>query len=306
MLRPSLLATAGHIARVYLLARRRAPFLASFKPTYRCNLRCQQCPFYTLECPDIPYLEARKALEALHRRGNRLLIFEGGEPMLWRDGERTIHDLIRDARACFACVGMTTNGVLPLAMDLDVVWVSVDGLAETHNRLRGAPVFERVMENIRAARRREAGRRPRVYAHVTINNQNAGEVPELLSFLRGQVDGVTAQFYYPYHGRDALFLNFDQRARLLERLIALKRGGYPLLNSVPALRALRRNTWRCEDWLVDSADPDGAIRQGCYLRGRADIDCARCGFSPHTEASLAYQGNLAAILAGLRIFFTAG
>ncbi|HNR02252.1 MAG TPA: hypothetical protein PKK59_06940 [Anaerolineaceae bacterium] len=29
------------------------------------------------------------------------------------------------------------------------------------------------------------------------------------------------------------------------------------------------------------------LQQECYLRGRADIDCSRCGFSPYAEVSLA-------------------
>ena len=45
--------------------------------------------------------------------------------------------------------------------------------------------------------------------------------------------------------------------------MALKRQGYPILNSNAALQALKRNTWRCNDGLVDCADPDGSLRQGC-------------------------------------------
>jgi hypothetical protein len=83
----------------------------------------------------------------------------------------------------------------------------------------------------------------------------------------------------------------------------MKRSGYPVLNSIPSLEALKRNTWRCRDWMVDNANPDGSLSQGCYLKGRDDIDCARCGFSPFTELSLACRGNLKAIEAGVKIFF---
>ncbi len=297
MPRSAILPVSAHIFTTYLLRRARKPFLASFKPTYRCNLRCQQCPFFSLEGGDLPFPTAVGVLDRLRQRGNRLLIFEGGEPMLWRDGEHSIHDLVREARRRFLCVGMTTNGTLPLDVKTDILWVSVDGFADTHDRLRGAPVFERVIQNIRASRH------PRIYAHLTVNSQNYTEAPELVRFLSGLVKGITIQFYYPYAARDDLFLDFERRARLLDEMIALKREGYPLLNSTPALQALKRNTWRCDDWLVDNANPDGTINQGCYLRGRADIDCARCGFSPHTEISLAYQRNLSAILAGIKIFF---
>ncbi len=297
MLRYSFFSAAGHILQTYLLGRRRWPFLASFKPTYRCNLRCQQCPFFSLGGDDLPFPAALSVLDQLYQRGSRLLIFEGGEPMLWRDGERTIHDLVAEARRRFLCVGMTTNGTLPLEVETDILWVSVDGFAETHDRLRGAPIFERVVQNIRASRH------PRLYAHVTLNSQNYAEAPALVRFLSGLVKGITVQLYYPYAGCGDLFLTCSQRDQVLDQMVALKKEGYPLLNSLASLQALKRNTWRCEDWLVDNANPDGTICQGCYLRGRADIDCSRCGFSPHTEISLAYQGNLCSVLTGIRIFF---
>jgi len=286
-----------YILRNYVLTRRRKPFLASYKLTYRCNLRCRQCPFPDMEGGDMPYAEVLATLDRLYARGDRLVVFEGGEPMLWRDGERSIHDVVAEARRRFFCTGMTTNGTLPLDVSTDILWVSVDGFAGTHNRLRGADIFERIMANARASRH------PRLYAHITANNQNATEVPELVKYLAGIFKGITVQFYYPYGGDDALLLPLDERVRLLGQLIALKKQGYPLLNSVPALRALMRNTWTCADWLVDCANPDGTLWQGCYLKGRADIDCARCGFSPYTEISLARRGSLAAIQAGVRIFF---
>ena len=297
MLRSTFFPAAGYIFKTYIFERQRRPFLASFKPTYRCNLRCQQCPFYELVDRDLSFDNACNLLERLHQRGNRLLIFEGGEPMLWRDGSHTIYDLIAEAKKRFYCVGMTTNGILPLDAPVNILWVSIDGFAATHDRLRGAAVYNRILDNIRQSRH------PNIYAHLTINNQNSAEIPDLVRFLSGLVKGITVQFYYPYNGRDELFLDIEQRSELLEKLVALKRQGFPLLNSSASLQALKYNTWRCVEWLVDSANPDGTVSQGCYLRGRSKIDCARCGFSPYTEASLAYQGNLQAVLAGIRIFF---
>ncbi len=299
MARPELVQQSLYILWNYGLRRKRMPLLASCKLTYHCNLQCAQCPFYTMAGVTPSYSEVVATLNRLYQRGNRLVIFEGGEPMLWRDGQRSIHDVVAAAKhRGFFCVGMTTNGTLPLTAETDVVWVSLDGLAETHNRLRGAGVFERVMQNIRQSAH------PKILAHITINAVNYAEVPDLIRHLRGLVKGVTVQFYYPYHGADELFLDFDRRERLLQEIVRLKQAGYPVLNSTLALERLKRNRWECADWLVDNANPDGSITQGCYLRGRDDIDCRRCGFSPHTEASLAYQGHLQAIWAGFRIFFT--
>ena len=48
--------------------------------------------------------------------------------------------------------------------------------------------------------------------------------------------------------------------------------------------------------------PDGSINNGCYLKNRADISCAKCGFAAHVEMSLAYDWHWEAIQAGSRIF----
>ncbi|MHB1384421.1 MAG: radical SAM protein [Bellilinea sp.] len=293
--RPGRLAQAGYVLQNYLLTRRK-PFLASFKLTYNCNLRCQQCPFFALESPGPSFEQACRILDSLYERGNRMVIFEGGEPLLWRDGSRRPHDLVGYARQRFFSVGMTTNGTLPLDVATDVLWVSIDGLRETHNALRGANIFDQVIANVHASAH------PRLFAHVTVNAVNAREIPDLLTYLNTMFRGITLQFYYPFNHKDDLFLDFEPREKLLDEVIQLKQSGVRVLNSNAALQALKRNSWTCRDTLIDNANPDGSLQQGCYLKGRADIDCARCGFSPHTEVSLACQGNLQAIQAGLRIF----
>jgi len=287
-----------HILRNYVLKRgARNPFLASYKLTYRCNMRCLQCPFWQMKLPDPPFSSVVETLDALYARRNRIIIFEGGEPMLWKDGVHSIHDVVIAARKRFYRVGMTTNGTLPLDVPTNILWVSLDGLEETHNRLRGANIFQKIMDNIAASPH------PKIFAHITINSQNANEVPELIRFLKERVKGITIQFYYPYEQENNLFLDFASREKLLDEIIHLKAAGYTVMNSRASLEALKRNRWHCVDWLIDNANPDGSMQLGCYLKGRTEVDCIRCGFSPHTEISLAYQGNLEAIRAGLQIFF---
>jgi len=89
---------------------------------------------------------------------------------------------------------------------------------------------------------------------------------------------------------------------VLEQLIELKKQGYPLLDSLPVLEALKKNTWKCHDWLIADVEPDGTINYGCYLKNRSEVDCSKCGFAAHAELSLAYEGDLRAINAGRLVF----
>jgi len=300
-----LIRTYIDLASYYLRSRvlgRRLPFLCSFKLTYRCNLKCEGCPFHQRQDSggDIPYEKALSVLRLLRRRGNRVVIFEGGEPAMYSDRERMLADLVREAKRMFLCVGATTNGTLGLDIPTDVLWVSVDGLRQTHNRLR-CDSFDRVVENIRASKH------PYLLAHVTLNRQNAGELTELIPFLCGleTIKGVTCQFHYPYDGSgDELTLSPADRERAVETLVRLKSKGYPVFNSVPALREHARFPHRhCLEFLLDNVNPDGTISQGCYLRSRqGTVECDLCGFTPNTEATLAYRGRPASLAAGYRIF----
>lgn len=286
---------AAHLLAARFLGRKR-PLLAGFKVTHRCNCRCVACPFWRMEEGDIPFAAAVDALDRLRAVGVKLLILEGGEPFLWRDGERGLEDLVAEARRRFVRVGITTNGSLPLESQADVLWVSIDGLEETHDRLRGAGTFQRAIAHI------ETSSHPRLYANITINRVNCDEVAELIRFLSPLVRGITLQFYYPYPGTEDLWLERKRRRAVLEQLIALKREGYPLLDSVAALRHLKDNTWHCHPWLIASVEPDGMLTQGCYLLNRAEVACAKCGFAAHVEMSLAYDLHPAAIRTGWQVF----
>jgi MoaA/NifB/PqqE/SkfB family radical SAM enzyme len=274
---------------------KRRPLLAGFKLTHRCNLRCAVCPFWKLDDGHMSFAQAQQTLDTLFLAGVRLLIFEGGEPFLWRDGSYRLADLVKEARKRFFCVGVTTNGTLPIDAPADVIWVSVDGLRETHNRNRG-PCFDRVMDNIAASSH------PNIFANVTINRLNWREMRDLVRFLSERVKGITIQFYYPYVGTENLSLSGEDRVAVLDELIGLKREGYPVADSVPALESLKHNTWQCHPWLIANVEPDGTHHFGCYLQDRAEISCEKCGFAAHTELSLAYDWSLPAIGAGRGIF----
>ena len=273
------------------------PFLGSLKLTHDCNLACAQCPFRMKKISSLSFPQACSAMRTLHEWGVRILIVEGGEPFLWQDGKADLRTVVDEAKKLFFSVGVTTNGTFPIEVDSDNVWVSIDGLQETHDRLRGKS-FERIMANLAATAH------PRVYAHVTINAVNWREVPELVRFLSHKVKGITVQFHYPYQEVDqALFLPFEQRRQVLDELIRLKRQGFPVANSYATLRALKENRWTCQPWMIASVDPSGRLTQGCYVKNRGTIACEQCGFSAHTEISLAYRWRLGPIWTGRKIFF---
>ena len=278
------------------LVGRRRPLLGGMKLSHRCNLACIHCPFRTRESGSLSFDAAVSSMKTLRAMGVRIVIIEGGEPFLWRDGDLGLETVIGSARELFPCVCVTTNGTFPIETAADIVWVSLDKMRETHDRIRGDS-FDRIISNI------DDSTHQRIFANITINSLNHREVPDLVLFLAPRVSGVTIQFHYPYEGlSDDLGLGIESRRQVLDDLIALKRKGLPVSDSYACLEALKDNNWKCRPWLIASVDPSGVVNHGCYLKGRDRISCERCGFAAHTEISLAFGGVPGAIRAGMAIF----
>ncbi|MBW1973859.1 MAG: radical SAM protein [Deltaproteobacteria bacterium] len=286
-----------HFLRFYLKKEKR-PILAGFKITHKCNLKCIHCPYWKKGINEqmLSYPKAIEVLKKMHDLGARILIIEGGEPFLWHDGNYTIKDIIKTASRYFYSVGITTNGTFPIIdIPANVVWVSFDGLKENFTKIRGN-CFDKVMENIKNSNH------PNLYVNITINSINVDEIPDLIKFISKWVKGITIQFHYPYDGYDELTLDFKKRRWVLNKIITLKKEGFPISDSYGALISLKDNSWRCHDWLLVNAEPDGTINQGCYLKNRGKVNCALCGFAAHTELSRAFDMHISSILVGRKVF----
>ncbi|HPC00848.1 MAG TPA: radical SAM protein [Syntrophales bacterium] len=283
-----------------LVLRRRMPLIASFKVTHHCNLACAPCPFHRLPPSRKGHMDcdtARKALTTLRGTGVPIVVFEGGEPLLWRDGDYTIRELMDYARGLFPVVAVTTNGTQPLDVPADRLWVSIDGLKETHDRLRSAS-FDTVWSHIVSCGRP-------FMVHFTVNRINRRDIGPLLERLREVrgFGGMTVQFFYPYGGgEEDLTLSSFERGAVVEEVAALKARGFPILNSQGRLRAMVENTWKCRDDILVNVDPDGTVTEGCYARRRGRIDCRACGFTPVAEASAAVALHPGSLRAGWSIF----
>jgi MoaA/NifB/PqqE/SkfB family radical SAM enzyme len=280
---------------------RKIPLLASFKVTYRCNLSCRACPFHLRadnEETQMSWKTAIGTLEYLRRLGTRMVVFEGGEPLLWRDGSYRLHDLVLYAKQHFLRVAVTTNGTLPLDVPSHTLWVSLDGMKETHDELRSNS-FDRIWANIKKTKH------PRVFIHCTLNRRNWRDLDLLAKLVHDipTLKGMTVQFFYPYNqGEDDLSLSSEERLAAIKKLLKLKKSGLPILNSTGRLRAMVDNSWLCHDDLLINVDPDGTVTKGCYVKNRGTINCNACGFTPVAEASGALDLIPGSLYAGWRLF----
>lgn len=238
---------------------------------------------------DLPFARLTDMARSAYDRGCRELYFTGGEPMMWRDGARTIDDLIEAARSMgYFHVHVYTNGTLGLGCSADLVWVSVDGLPETYRTRRGDH-FEEVESAIRAP-----GHPPTRVIYV-IDRYTKDGVEEFLEWVREArlpVMGVMFYFHTPYYGYDDLFLDAAERRSAIGELIAMKARGLPVANTRAGLELLASGDWPRRIPIALVADAEG---ESVCCRASDDV-CADCGYSPCTEIVAAQRLNPEAVM----------
>ncbi|MBQ8630073.1 MAG: radical SAM protein [Prevotella sp.] len=135
-----------------ILFRKKEPILGTVIVTDKCNLECKHCSVNNITAVVHPYEKVRKELQTLYDLGVRILFFCGGETFLWRDGEKTLRNLVVEAKEMgFLIVNVVTNGTFPIDLpEADLILLSLDGDRERHNTIRGN-TYDTILENIRNA-----------------------------------------------------------------------------------------------------------------------------------------------------------
>jgi MoaA/NifB/PqqE/SkfB family radical SAM enzyme len=130
-----------------------APIL-QVHPTRRCNLRCLHC--YSNSAPEerdtLEYQLLEDLLTDARAQGYLTASFSGGEPVLYSK----LANLLRHAKSLGMRTTVTSNGMLlnvarltPLVGYTDVLAISLDGIPESHDRMRASPgAFDAMVTNL--------------------------------------------------------------------------------------------------------------------------------------------------------------
>lgn len=266
----------------FVVTRSAGPVICGMAITDRCNLACRGCHVSNTGRPDMTWDALVGQLQSAYARGCREAYFSGGEPMLWHDGERTLDDAIAEARRIgYFHVHVYTNGTLGLSSSADLVWVSMDGLPGVFETRRGDH-FAEVERAVRDVPH------PKAAVIYVIDRFTACGIGPFLHWVRDTrlpVIGVMVYFHTPYYGIDELFLSAEERAPVIDELLALKREGLPLINSHAGLRALQRGDWPRRTPIALVADVGG---ESVCCRASDEV-CPDCGYAACTEISEAQR-----------------
>lgn len=282
-----------------------AKFLGSKKPLQtvlfisdKCNLACKHCTVYKKENPNIKSYETiKEELEYSYRIGSRFVDFEGGEPIIWKDREHDLNSLIRLSKKLgFYSATITTNAQLPFSgCEADSIWVSLDGLNEYHDEIRGKGAFERLVKNI------ETANHPKLSVNMVVNNKNYHSVEETIEFAKNNphICSISLNFHTPYPGTEDLFLDWETRSKVIDLIIGKKKAGYPIMNSVSGLSLMKHNQFKKQCWVTNFILSDGTRLTECA--GKTAGVCDQCGFAMAGEMRSVFSLKPDTVFAGLKL-----
>ena len=278
--------------------RKRKPLQTVLFISDLCNLRCKHCCIYNDHNPNIKsYDTIASELERVYRMGSRFVDFEGGEPFLWKDGNRNVNDLFDLARDMgFFSTTVTTNAQIsfePCCSDL--VWVSLDGLGKYHDAIRGDGAFAKLEKNV------DLSSHPYLNANMVINRLNWQSVEETIQYVADspKFHLISLNFHTPFPGTESLELDWETRCKVIDRILELRKKGAPLMNTAGGLRRMKNLDFAKKCWIANFVMTDGSFHEQC--QGQEAGVCDRCGFGMAGEMKGVYDLRLETILAGLKV-----
>ena len=81
-----------------IIFKMKRPILGTIILTDNCNLRCKHCAVNNINKVMYPYDDIVEEMKSFYKEGIRILFLCGGETMVWADAEKTIKDLINEAK----------------------------------------------------------------------------------------------------------------------------------------------------------------------------------------------------------------
>ena len=151
--------------------------------TDRCNLQCRHCYIGEGSRQDLSMEQIQRVLEEFEEIQGLRLLLSGGEPLLhphfWE-----INDILRNHafRSVLLSNGTLITKEVAKKLHIHEVQISLDGMKEGHESLRGKGTFEKTMTAIDHLQEASI----RVSAATMIHRKNLSEFDQLASLLQSK------------------------------------------------------------------------------------------------------------------------
>ena len=243
-------------------------YFAEVDVTDNCNLRCKHCYHFNgktdFKTKELPLDVWEKRFNDLHKKGVRLILLVGGEPALRKD-------VLMLANQIFPINFVITNGTIKIPESYKhLLFVSLDGMKETNDSIRGKGTFSKIMKNYSGDKR--------VAINMTLTKDNYKELEDVVKLskekgFRGVVCNICAS------GADvkiSMAIKNDERKMIVKELNRVK-SKYPhqflLTKSMIKWYEFPNHVGFCH-WGDEVLHFDVSWKpRRCF----ADADCSNCG-----------------------------
>lgn len=270
-----------------ILFRKKDPILGTVIVTDKCNLSCKHCSVNNITAIVHPYEQVKNEMKQLYDMGVRILFFCGGETFLWKDGEKTIRDLVVEAKEMgFLIVNVVTNGTYPIDLpEADLILLSLDGDKEHHNIIRG-DTYDTIMDNIAKATS------DNICFYMAVNQINKDCIEHVCKTARDtkNVRAVSFNFHTPYPDTRELLLSGEEKQACADTIKRMMKEGAPIFNLKSALPYLVNNNFPtpCYQCVVMENGKLSVCGRCIDVPGL----CEECGYFFVAEYTLLFKGNV--------------
>jgi MoaA/NifB/PqqE/SkfB family radical SAM enzyme len=243
------------------------------------------CPFWKRYSPDSSIDQEKAILRQVYNSGACGLAFEGGEPLLRKD----LAEILAFSYSLPLHTSLITNGTL-LKTRIDeispyingVVYVSLDGLEETHDTIRGVGgCFKKAVQGITAA----APKVP-VTINTTMMSENLHEIEGMVKLAKELDVRISVAVAHEYCNATMSTPAAKEVREVAGKLVDMKKKGYPLVNSISYFKVIaKEKNWKCKPWAMINVGPDGKLVLPCYVRNEYATSISVLGTSIKTAIS---------------------
>lgn len=205
-----------------------SPLKISMNLTKKCNLRCKQCfsDSGELKEEELSTEDMYKLFDDMLEVGTFFICLGGGEPFTRKD----LFKILERGKKNQLAVSIVSNGLLITKeivlelnkMDLDTLWISLDGLKENHENLRGKETYEKTLNVIKMLKENFKGK---LAIRVSLNKDNIGEYLDLIKVaedLDVDILRFTPILSFGRAKNEDLIITQDQYISFLDKIKTIK------------------------------------------------------------------------------------
>lgn len=259
------------------------PIKVQWKITNKCNLKCKHCYLGKLDGFELDFKKAMEITDTIINSNVMEVTLSGGECLTYKGIEKIIQKLLNNEIK----VDIFTNALL-LKRFLDkldetnieknklLFYVSVDGLKDTHEKIRGKNTFDITIENIKYA----IDKGYTVVTNTVINKINYEDIIDMVVLLKklGVKDVQLSNLIIQGNASKDLKLDLKSQISLKDKLSNLYKEhpefGYIYYSEVPDEDGIRKvyslnndkdeyvgnDNWKCTAGIARvTIDPNGKV-----------------------------------------------